>query len=36
MKFHHIGIFVESIEAGIDEMSKMYAIEDIGKLLKTI
>ena len=31
MKFHHIGIFVESIEAGIDEMSKMYAIEDIGK-----
>ena len=31
MKFHHIGIFVASIEAGIDEMCKMYAIEHIGK-----
>jgi len=34
VKFHHIGIFVDSIEAGIDEMSKIYEIKHIGKSIE--
>ena len=34
MKFHHIGIFVDSIATGIDEMSKIYEIEHIGKTIE--
>jgi len=34
VKFHHIGIFVDSIETGIDEMSKIYEIEHIGKTIE--
>ena len=34
MKFHHIGIFVDSIETGIDEMSRIYEIEHIGKTIE--
>ena len=34
MKFHHIGIFVDSIESGIDEMSKIYEIEHVGKTIE--
>ena len=33
MKFHHIGIFVNSIESGVNEMSKIYEIEHVGKTI---
>lgn len=36
MKFHHVGIFVESIESGIDEMSKIYDIVHIGKTIEDV
>ena len=34
MKFHHIGIFVDSLERGVDEMSKIYEIEHIGNSIE--
>jgi len=34
MKFHHIGIFVDSIARGIDEMSKIYDIAYIGTAIE--
>jgi len=36
VKFHHIGIFVDSIESGIDEMSKIYDIKHIGETIEDV
>ena len=36
MKFHHVGIFVESIDTGIDEMSKIYDIVNVGKTIEDV
>jgi methylmalonyl-CoA/ethylmalonyl-CoA epimerase len=30
MRFHHIGLFVDSLERGVNEMSKIYEIEHVG------
>lgn len=34
MKFHHVGIFVSSIHAGIDEMRKIHEIEHVGRCVE--
>lgn len=34
MKFHHIGIFVESLEKGIKEMGKIFKISFIGDCIE--
>ncbi len=34
MRFHHIGLFVDSLERGVDEMSKIYEIEHIGACIE--
>ena len=36
MKFHHVGIFVESIDTGIDEMSKIYDIVQVSKTIEDV
>ena len=36
MKFHHVGIFVVSIDTGIDEMSKIYDIVQVSKTIEDV
>ena len=34
MKFHHIGLFVDSLERGVSEISKIYRIKHIGNSIE--
>ena len=34
MKFHHIGLFVHSLERGVDEMNKMCEIEHVSDCIE--